>query len=316
MKLVTFSYENRERLGVLQEGPSSAVADVLASAEHAGTRGADAFGSMQALIEGGEAALAALRALLRDPGALVIRPLASVRLAAPLPRPVQIRDCLCFEEHLTNLLERAKAAGGSVPAAQASMYATFKQRPIYYKANRFAVVGPDVDVTWPAYSKLMDYELELAAVIGKRGKNLRPEAVREHIFGFTIFNDLSARDQQMLEMPGMLGPTKSKDFDGANVLGPCIVTADEFDEARAAMRVRVNGELRSEGNSASMSLSFADLISYVSQDETLYPGEILCSGTVGRGCGFELGKFLQHGDVMELEIEGIGRLCTRVLSPR
>lgn len=316
MKLVTFSYENRERLGVLQEGPSVAVVDVLASAERAGARGLDAFGSMQALIEGGEAALAALRALLREPGALVCWPLASVQLAAPLPRPVQIRDCLCFEEHLTNLLERATASGGSVPPAQASMYATFKQRPIYYKANRFAVVGPDVDVTWPAYSKLMDYELELAAVIGKRGKNLRPEAVREHVFGFTIFNDLSARDQQMLEMPGMLGPTKSKDFDGGNVLGPCIVTTDEFDETRAAMRVRVNGELRSEGNSSSMSLSFADLISYVSQDETLYPGEILCSGTVGRGCGFELGKFLQHGDVVELEVEGIGRLRTRVLSPR
>ncbi len=139
--------------------------------------------------------------------------------------------------------------------------------------------------------------------------------MREHIFGFSIFNDLSARDQQMLEMPGMLGPTKGKDFDGANALGPCIVTADDFDETRAGMRVRVNGDLRSEGSCASMSLSFADLIAYISRDETLYPGEIICSGTVGRGCGFEIGKFLQHGDVVELEVDGIGVLRTRVLLP-
>ena len=313
MKLVTFLSEGTERLGVLHDGAS--VVDVAASARRGGGSAEPAFASMQALIEGAAPALAALRALLAEPARLVLLPLAGVRLLAPLPRPEQIRDCLCFEEHLTNVMERAKAVSGSVPPAQASMHATFLQRPIYYKANRFAVVGPDTDVTWPAYSKLMDYELELAAVIGKRGKSLRADEAREHIFGFSIFNDLSARDQQMLEMPGMLGPTKSKDFDGANVLGPCIVTADAFDETRAAMRVRVNGDLRSEGSSASMSLSFAELIAYISQDETLHPGEILCSGTVGKGCGFELGKFLQHGDVVELEVDGIGVLRTRVLLP-
>jgi 2-keto-4-pentenoate hydratase/2-oxohepta-3-ene-1,7-dioic acid hydratase in catechol pathway len=318
MKLVTFSSGRLpsgggERLGVLQD--DERVVDVAASARRRSESGDPAFASMQALVEGGAPALTALRALLAEPAQLVLTPLAAVRLLAPLPRPEQIRDCLCFEEHLTNLMARTEAASGSVSAAQLAMHATFKERPIYYKANRFAVVGPDSDVSWPAYSKLMDYELELAAVIGKRGKNLRPEAVREHIFGFTIFNDLSARDQQMLEMPGMLGPSKSKDFDGANVLGPCIVTADEFDETRAGMRVRVNGDLRSEGSSASMSLSFADLIAYISRDETLHPGEIICSGTVGKGCGFEIGKFMQHGDVVELVIDGIGVLRTRVLLP-
>lgn len=312
MKLVTFLDERGARLGVFQ---GARVIDVEASARRQSASAVDAaFASMQALIEGGEPALAALRTLLREPSVLVSRPLDSVRLAAPLPQPIQIRDCLCFEEHLTNLIERVREMSGTVPATQASMYETFKQRPIYYKANRFAVVGPDTDVVWPAYSKLMDYELELAAVIGKRGKNLAPSAVREHLFGFTIFNDLSARDQQMLEMPGMLGPTKGKDFDGANVMGPCLVTADEFDETHAAMRVRVNGQLRSEGNSASMTLSFADLIAYISRDETLYPGEVICSGTVGRGSGMELGKPLLHGDVVELEIEGIGSLRTRVLA--
>lgn len=313
MKLVTFLRDGSARLGVLQDEAS--VVDVAASASGRGGERGSVFASMQALVDGGATALAALRALLAEPARLVVLPLAGVRLLAPLPRPEQIRDCLCFEEHLTNVMERAKAASGSVPPAQAAMHATFLQRPIYYKANRFAVVGPDTDVTWPAYSKLMDYELELAAVIGKRGKDLRPDQARDHIFGFSIFNDLSARDQQVLEMPGLLGPTKSKDFDGANVLGPCIVTADAFDETCATMRVRVNGDLRSEGSSASMSLSFADLIAYVSKDETLHPGEILCSGTVGKGCGLELGQFLQHGDVVELEVDGIGVLRTRVLLP-
>lgn len=313
MKLVTFLRDGSERLGALCGGDS--VVDVAESARRGGASAEPAFASMQALIEGGPAALSALRRLLVDPVPLERLPLAGTPLLAPLPRPEQIRDCLCFEEHLTALMERAKAATGAVPAAQAAMHATFRQRPIYYKANRFAVVGPDADVTWPSYSKLMDYELELAAVIGRRGRDIRPEQAREHVFGFSIFNDLSARDQQMLEMPGMLGPTKSKDFDGANVLGPCIVTADEFDETRAAMRVRVNGELRSEGSSASMSLSFAELIAYVSRDETLHPGEILCSGTVGGGCGLERGELLEHGDVVELEVDGIGVLRTRVLLP-
>ncbi len=316
MKLVTFLDSSDERLGVLREVSGEAVVvDVQASAARtARTRDDDAFGSMLALIEAGDSAMARLRALIGEPSLLVTRPLSELRLAAPLPRPAQIRDCLCFEAHLTNSIERARALSGAANPAQDAMLATFRQRPIYYKANRFAVVGPDVDVVWPSSSKLMDYELELAAVIGRRGKNLRADEVPAHLFGYSIFNDLSARDQQMLEMPGLLGPTKSKDFDGANVLGPCIVTADEFDRSRAAMRVRVNGELRSEGHASSMTLSFERLIEYLSRDETLHPGELICSGTVGGGSGIELGRFLKHGDVVELEIEGIGVLRTRVLA--
>ena len=114
-------------------------------------------------------------------------------------------------------------------------------------------------------------------------------------------------------MAGGLGPAKSKDFDGANVFGPWIVTADEFQPYGAAMRVFVNGEKRSEGNSRDMKYRFEDLIAFVSDSETLHPGEILCSGTVGGGCGLELGRFLESGDVVELEIEGIGRLRTKVV---
>ena len=175
-------------------------------------------------------------------------------------------------------------------------------------------MGPDHEVRWPAYSQLMDYELEMGMVLGRTGVNISREGAGDYIFGYTIFNDLSARDTQMIEMVGGLGPTKGKDFDGANVLGPCIVTADEFDPNNANMRVRVNGELRSEGNSRTMLYRFEDLIAYISRDETLHAGEILCSGTVGGGCGLEQGKFLASGDVVELEIEGIGVLRNRIVS--
>ena len=160
----------------------------------------------------------------------------------------------------------------------------------------------------------MDYELEIGMVLGRTGVKISREQAGEYIFGYTIFNDLSARDTQLLEMEGQLGPTQGKDFDGGNVFGPCIVTADEFSPDDARMTVRVNGEVRSEGRSGDMMYSFEDLIAYISRDETLYAGEILGSGTVGGGCGLEAGKLLESGDVVELEIEGIGSLRNRIIA--
>jgi 2-keto-4-pentenoate hydratase/2-oxohepta-3-ene-1,7-dioic acid hydratase in catechol pathway len=267
---------------------------------------------MQALIEGGARALDAAREGVERATEDEIRDLDRVSLLAPLPVPAQIRDCLCFEEHLTGAIRAMERAGQAVPALTLSMLETFRRRPIWYKANRFAVVGPDTTVHWPKYSSVMDYECEMAAVIGTRGRDVPRERAAAHVFGYTIFNDLSARDTQA-EMAGGLGPAKSKDFDGANVFGPWIVTADEFEPYGAAMRVFVNGEKRSEGNSREMKYRFEDLIAFVSDSETLHPGEILCSGTVGGGCGLELGQFLESGDVVELEIEGIGRLRTKIV---
>lgn len=172
----------------------------------------------------------------------------------------------------------------------------------------------DYHVRWSAYSKLMDYELEMTMVLGQTGVNIDRDDAGAYVFGYTIFNDLSARDTQFAEMVGGLGPTKGKDFDGANVLEPCIVTADEFDPYAARMTVRVNGEVRSEGDSRTMRYRFEDLIAYISRDETLHAGEILCSGTVGGGCGMEQGRLLESGDVVELEIEGIGVLRNRIVS--
>ncbi|HZB89969.1 MAG TPA: fumarylacetoacetate hydrolase family protein, partial [Stellaceae bacterium] len=135
-----------------------------------------------------------------------------------------------------------------------------------------------------------------------------------HIFGYTIFNDFSARDRQAIEMQGRLGPAKGKSFDGGNVLGPWIVTRDEIPEPFALQAsVRVNGELRGRNDGREMIHSFAKMIAYVSEDETLHPGEIFGSGTYGGCCGMEIDRFLGDGDVVELEIEKIGTLRSRVV---
>ena len=123
------------------------------------------------------------------------------------------------------------------------------ERPLYYHPNRLNVIGPDVDVHWPAYSKLMDFELEFGCYIGKPGKDIPKDKAREHIFGYTIFNDFSARDEQTKDMPGQLGPGKGKDFDGSNAMGPCVVTADEIDPYRLTMVARVNGDEWGRGSS-------------------------------------------------------------------
>ena len=138
------------------------------------------------------------------------------------------------------------------------------------------------------------------------------EEARAHIFGYLIFNDVSARDIQMREMQGQLGPTKGKDFDTGNILGPWLVTADEVpDPYNLTMVARVNGEEWSRGNSATMHHKFEDMIAYASADETLHAGEFLGSGTVGNGCGLEQGRFLKPNDVVELEIDGLGLLRNR-----
>ena len=159
----------------------------------------------------------------------------------------------------------------------------------------------------------MDYELEFGFFVGKAGKDIPKNRAREHIFGYSIFNDVSARDTQTIEMPGGLGPSKSKDFDTGNVIGPCIVTADEIDPYNLTMIVRINGEERSQGSSSTIHWTFEDLISHITRSETLYPGEFIASGTVGSGSGLELEKYLSPGDVIELEVEGIGVLRNRIV---
>jgi 2-keto-4-pentenoate hydratase/2-oxohepta-3-ene-1,7-dioic acid hydratase in catechol pathway len=219
------------------------------------------------------------------------------RLLAPL-RPRSLRDFLAFEGHLKNAYA---ALGRDIPPE-------WYEVPAYYKGLPDTVVGPDVEVPWPSHTDRLDHELELAAVIGRRIRDAQPEDAAGCIFGYTIWNDLSARDVQRREGAIGMGPGKAKDWDGSNVLGPCIVTADEFDVADARMRVCVNGEVWGEDTTAHMHHSFADMIVYASRSQTLHPGEVFGSGTAAGGSGLELDRWLREGDVVELEVEGIGIL--------
>jgi 2-keto-4-pentenoate hydratase/2-oxohepta-3-ene-1,7-dioic acid hydratase in catechol pathway len=223
------------------------------------------------------------------------------RLLAPL-RPRSLRDFLAFEGHLKNALPRL---GRAIPD---EWYAT----PAYYKGMPDTVIGPGDEIPWPPWTDHLDHELELAAVIGRRVRDVAPGNAAACIFGYTIWNDVSARDVQSRELPVGMGPGKAKDWDGSNVLGPCIVTADELDAAGLAMRVRVNGELWGEDTSAHMHHTFADMIAYASRSQTLYPGEVLGSGTAAGGSGVELDRRLAPGDEVELEIDGIGVLRNRI----
>jgi 2-keto-4-pentenoate hydratase/2-oxohepta-3-ene-1,7-dioic acid hydratase in catechol pathway len=306
VRLATFEDSSAAKLGAVIDGDETVI-DLRAAQESRGDPD-PALESMLSLIEAGDSALELAGELVETAPAESRLPRSDVRLLAPLPRPSQIRDFLCFEEHLKNSFAQAEKLTGQTREIPAVWY----EQPIYYKANRFSVIGPEEDVVWPGYSGLMDYELELACVIGKQGRDIDVQDAADHIFGFTIFNDASARDAQMTEMAGQLGPAKGKDFDTGNVLGPWIVTADEVGDPHAlTMTARVNGEEWSRGSSAAMHHRFEEMIAFVSRSETLYPGEVLGSGTVGTGCGLELGRFLESGDVVELEIDRIGVLRNR-----
>jgi 2-keto-4-pentenoate hydratase/2-oxohepta-3-ene-1,7-dioic acid hydratase in catechol pathway len=189
----------------------------------------------------------------------------------------------------------------------------YQKLPIYYITNRMTVAGPGTTVRWPRYSKVMDYELEFGIVTRRGRANIPLREARDHIFGYTIFNDFSARDIQTIEMDGRLGPAKGKSFDNGNVLGPWIVTPDEIGDPQALdVEVRVNGEMRARGRTAGMLFSFEEILAHASQDETIHAGEFFGSGTVGNCCGLELGRFLDDGDTVELEVEKIGVLRNRV----
>lgn len=223
------------------------------------------------------------------------------RLLAPL-KPRSMRDFLAFEGHLVNAM---KALGRPVAPEWYSV-------PAFYKGMPDTVAGPDDEVPWPYYATNLDHELELACVIGRRGKDIQRSEAMGYVFGYTIWNDFSARDVQSKELPVGMGPSKAKDWDGSNVLGPALVTSDELDISDLRMQVRVNGELWGEDRSGSMYHKFDELIAYASMAQTLYPGDLFGSGTAAGGSGVELGRSLASGDVVELEIEGIGILRNRV----
>jgi fumarylacetoacetate (FAA) hydrolase len=214
--------------------------------------------------------------------------LADVDFRAPVLHPPSVRDFYAFEEHV----KTARASRGlEVPAE-------WYEIPVFYFSNPAAIYGPGDEIPAPPETNELDYELEVAAIIGAEGQ----------IGGFTIMNDWSARDLQRAEMKVGLGPSKGKDF--ATSLGPIVVTPDEFDGSSGAMIAQVNGEERSRGELGDMHHSWVAIVAHAARNTRLIPGDVLGSGTVGSGCILEHGdgRWLQRGDVVELEVEGIGIL--------
>jgi len=307
MKLVTFETDGARHIGAVLPGETT-ISDFTAASDAAH------FGDMLALIDGGDRALDEARALEAKPKAVV--DLSAVRLLAPAPVPRQMFDCLCFEKHLLQSAKNGHLVRGGPPVIMVNdgkIPEVYRELPVYYKCNRFSVVGTGEDIVCPRYSTKLDYEMEFGVFLGRTLKNASLEEAADAIFGYCIFNDVSARDQQMSEMRGMLGPSKGKDFDTGNVMGPWLVTADAVDPSNLTMSVFLNGEPVSSGTSADMMHSFPEIIAYSTQDETRHAGEFFASGTVGGGCGLETGRLLEHGDVLEMEVSGLGRLRNRVV---
>jgi fumarylacetoacetate (FAA) hydrolase len=246
-------------------------------------------------------------------GEALMLPRGETRLLAPLPRPRSLRDFYAFEDHVA----RARRLHGQpVPPA-------WYRIPVFYFGNHGAIFGPDEPVPIPRTEQL-DYELEVACVIGRQGRNISPDEVWEYVAGFTIMNDWSARDVQREEMSVGLGPAKGKDF--ATSLGPYLVTLDELDDQLSPdgerfeleMIARVNGHEYSRGNLSDMYYTWGQLVAQASRDVTLYPGDVIGSGTVGSGCILEVtpevvGGWLEPDDVVELEVSGLGRLRNRIV---
>ncbi len=236
--------------------------------------------------------------------------LSEVHLLAPLPRPVSIRDFYAFEEHVKTA--RQKRGLDVIPE--------WYQFPVFYFTNHLAVRGPDEEIEVPSGCLCLDYELEIACVLGNEGRDIQASQADEYIFGYCIMNDWSARDIQREEMKVGLGPAKGKDF--ATSLGPFLVSKDELDSWKIndryelTMTAAVNGNVLSKGNLKDIYYSFAQMIERASAGVTLFPGEVIASGTVGTGCILELGeevhRFLEPGDEVELTIERLGALKNKI----
>ena len=267
------------------------------------SRSADAPADLVDLVEASAGTQERVTDLVRsapEDAAGWVRP-ADVRLLAPLRAPNSLRDFLAFRDHV----ERGAARRGSeVPEA-------WDRIPVYYKGNRRSIAGPGDVVRWPSYTEKMDYECEVAAVVGRGGRDLDAEQAEAHVFGYTVMDDWSARDVQRDEMSCWLGPAKAKDF--CTSLGPVVVTPDEWSpEDDHRMEVLVDGEVWSTGSTAGRRWTFGEMLAWVSRDEDLWPTDVVGSGTFGGGCGLDLDRWLPDSCEVELRVEGLGSLVNRV----
>ncbi|PXX58412.1 fumarylacetoacetase-like protein [Nocardia tenerifensis] len=317
MRLITFLADGRHRVGALLDEDTT-VLDLTAAAPDR-----PEFRSMLALIESGPAGSARAAELVADRPSTALIDAKAIRWCAPLPRPPRVRDCALFTEHLSAALRemaRRQAAAADDPDAafdqlmaggRFTLHPLFAERVLYYTVDPLAISGPDDTIAPPEDAAELDYELEIAAVVGRNGSDIAPGDAGGYIFGYTICNDWSARDLQLKLMQTGVGAGVSKDF--STTLGPCLVTADEVPDPYAlTMRARVNGEQLSLGSTASMTHTFAEAIAQFSRVGGVYAGEVIVSGTVASGTGFDAGRHLKPGDVVELEIDRIGTLRNRV----
>lgn len=307
MKIATWEQQSEERSGV--------VVDDQVFAFPAGTTVLDLvrLGLPEVLRRGTE--------LVRS-GAPVA--LASVRLLPPI-QPPAMRDFVAFEEHVEGVVKSVSEGAGVVPE--------WYDAPTFYFTNPHTLRATGDEIAAPSGSAALDFELEVAAIIGavtgSDGSDLSPELAHQHIFGYTILNDWSARDLQRREMRVSLGPCKGKDF--ANTIGPWIVTADEFEALHdddgflpIEMSVSINGAEFGRDLLSNMGWPFAELVAYASRNSRVAPGDLLGSGTAGSGClgeawgraGSQTPPPLQPGDVVRMEVEGIGVIENRAVAGR
>lgn len=325
MKLYTLSLDGSARLGV--ETADGRMIDARAAVPASDTALGEAFANMLALIDAGDAALDALRVIAADPPEGAILNMDGVRILPPLP-PRKFSAFSSFDKHLVQSLHgtvRMLSAKESDPdAAYASVRTAlgldnfpppgWYEIPAYYYPDITAICGQDQSVACPAYSDWLDFELELVAVIGRGGKDIARADAMQHIFGYSILNDLSARDMQLKSMKSGGGPGKGKDFDHSNPFGPCIVTADAIaDPFDLDTCIRVNGEEWIRSSTRDPHWTFADFLAHASQSQTIRPGEIFTTGCTPYGCAVELERKVGRGDRIELEVAGIGTLRTLLI---
>ncbi len=329
MKLVTYKARqgNEARSGLLVGDKLDTIVDLERALGHLGRSidGRSVLGLVQAGTEGLDAAREVLDAHAKKKlpdawnGGPTAVALADVTLLAPIPRPPSMRDGYAFRQHV----ETARRNRGL------DMIPEFDQFPVFYFTNHQAVVGPGPVHVKPRHLERLDFELEAAIVVGREARDVPAAKADEIIFGMMIMNDFSARALQMEEMKLSLGPAKGKDF--ATGLGPWLVTMDELEDVTRktdvgahfdlGMRAFVNGVQVSSGNVKDMTWTFAQILERASYGVTLYPGDVIGSGTCGTGCFLELNgskitkdQWLRPGDVVALEIDRLGRLENTIVA--
>lgn len=314
MKLLTYSHPatgNTLRAGVLQGDrilDINGLTDGRASSEI--IRILNVWPDSESIIESAAEAFARDFDTAPEVPTHVAIPVWEAAIAAPLPQPASFRDFYAFESHV--------AAGYAL--RDRPVPALWYQTPVFYFGNHGSIHGPDQPVIKPADTAEFDFEMEIAAIVGIGGRDIPAEDALDHIAGFTLLNDWSARDSQRREMAVGLGPAKSKDF--ATSIGPWLVTVSEVSDlivdGRLAIDVvaRVNSEEVGTSNGRAMHWSFAELIAEASRGAELRPGDLIASGTMGNGCLLETtsgaGPWLDIGDEVELESARLGRLRARI----